>query len=303
MEGENHPALSVPAVLNLVSKHVNGRNIHRLASTSREFSRAAVRFDDSLVRSIKELQARQAVFKTQMSAVDREYEQLIDAKENASQMFLGILTAFAPIAADAAPPYHAHGKAVATAYVIRRLVLHPNDGTRDSIRRIALLREAIWTGQPLPDILGHRTPWTTRAHTEITAHKNAMFKRAKSDYEKMKPRWDWWSLDPEETEAFLDRIPEFALHASELITAIDQITPQLTANASMRRNLRRETLKTRAQLSEALERMGNPALGSVPRDGRYILPKQFVHLGQDLAKPPPSTRGAIAKRQKLMNAF
>ena len=154
MEHYNHrDALTIPKVLDEITKYLKGSNVHRLAGTSRAFARAAVRFDDTMVRTIRALQDDIASLRIQRQMIDREIDRLVDIKHNATYKFLAVLMQFDPIEerTGGTAPQLFYGHTIATAYIVRHLVLHPNDAIRGTIERISTLLEAFWSGEPPPD--------------------------------------------------------------------------------------------------------------------------------------------------------
>jgi hypothetical protein len=300
--------LSLPGVLDVVTKYSTGYDVHRLAGTSSAFARAAIRFDDTMVRTIRVLQDHVASVRAQMHSMDRESDRLLHSKCEATDNFLFVLMQFAPLAeiVSASNPIFFFGRAHATAYIIRYLRMHPNDGVRSSIERISVLVNALWTNEPPPGLPQRRSPWQNRVRTEIQAQEKALFKRVKPDFETLRPFWSqWWDFGPLATEEFLDRVVyECAPHANELIVTLEQIQLQKVDLDNQYRTVKKEIRATQSKLTEAIKKMGNPRLGTIPKNGTpYRLPTNFTHLGQNLRLPPPQTRTAIAKRQKLMNAM
>ena len=85
--------------------------------------------------------------------IDREIDRLVDIKHNATYKFLAVLMQFDPIEErpGGTAPQLFYGHTIATAYIVRHLVLHPNDAIRGTIERISTLLEAFWSGEPPPD--------------------------------------------------------------------------------------------------------------------------------------------------------
>lgn len=223
-------ALSIPEILDEIAKHSRGSNVHRLASTSRAFARAAVRFDDTMVRTIRGLRDRIESLRAQVRLLDLDRDRLLEGEHEALEDFLSALKQFGPIADNVGGRFDIlfFGPAIATAYIIRHLAMHPNDETRATIERISALQHALRTGEPPYGLQERRSPWPARAQTEIQARVRELFKRVKPDSGTMTmtPLWRWWEFDPHEADVFLDLVHEFLPHANEIIATLEESQPR-----------------------------------------------------------------------------